>query len=220
VIDKVLTLPQNISSTLVGAGLTSLYGALNATNLLNTVNGLKDVTIFAPSNSALQDIGSVLANASTADLVKVLTYHVVNGTSPYYSTDLSNNTSLQTVNGAKLTVHLGANGTVFVNGAKVITPNVLVAGGVVHVIDEVLNPANTTGPAASATAGAGAFSGASSATGAPFTSGVATPTTNIGGGAASATATSTSKKAAAPRMTGAVGAAALFGAGAVFIGGL
>jgi hypothetical protein len=181
---------------------------------------LKDVTIFAPANSGLQDIGSALANASTADLVKILTYHVVNGTTPYYSTDLANNTSVQTVNGAKLNVHLGANGTVFVNGAKVITPNVLVAGGVVHVVDQVLNPGNTAGPAAGATAGVGAFSGASSATGVPFTSGVASPTTNIGGGAASATGASTTKKAAAPRMTGAVGAAALFGAGAVFVGGL
>jgi len=215
VIDKVLTLPQNVSATLVGANLTSLYGALDATKLLDTVNGLKDVTIFAPANTALQAIGSALANASTADLVSILTYHAVNGTKPFYSTDLSNNTSLQTVNGANITVHLGANGIVFVNGAKVITPNVLIAGGVVHVIDQVLNPSATAGPAATATAGASAFSGASSATNVPFTSGVTAPTSTIGGGAASAT--STSKKAAAPRMTGAVGAAALFGAGAAWV---
>jgi uncharacterized surface protein with fasciclin (FAS1) repeats len=50
VINNVLTLPQNVSTTLIDAGLSSLYGALNITNLLNTVNDFGDVTIFAPSN--------------------------------------------------------------------------------------------------------------------------------------------------------------------------
>jgi uncharacterized surface protein with fasciclin (FAS1) repeats len=212
VIDHVLTLPANISATLVGAKLSSLYGALNATSLLSTVNGLKDVTIFAPSNAAFKSIGSALANASVADLTSILTYHVVNGTTPLYSSSLANNTSVQTVNGANLTVHFGTNNQVFVNGAKVITPNVLVAGGVVHVVDNVLNPAATNGPAASATAGTGAFPGASSVSSEPFTSGVAAPTSTIGGGAAGAT--SSSSKGAGPRVTGAVGAAALFGAAA------
>jgi uncharacterized surface protein with fasciclin (FAS1) repeats len=136
VIDRVLTLPGNVSSTLIAANLTSLYGALNATSLLSTVNGLRDVTIFAPNNTAFQRIGSALASASTADLQSILTYHVVNGTAPLYSTDLMNGTSHQTVNGANVTIHAGANGTFFVNGARVVTPNVLIAGGVVHVIDK------------------------------------------------------------------------------------
>jgi hypothetical protein len=90
----------------------------------------------------------------------------------------------------------------------------------VHVIDQVLNPANTTAPGANATAGAVAFSGASSATNIPFTSGVPTATTSLGGGAgagATTTASSSSSGAAVPLKTGAVGAAALFGAGAVFL---
>lgn len=136
VIDHVLTLPQNVSSTLVNAGLSSLYGALNATSLLSTVNGLRDVTIFAPANTAFKAIGSALATASVADLQSILTYHVVNGTAPLYSTDLTNGASYKTVQGSNITIHAGSNGTLFVNGAKVITPNVLIAGGVVHVIDK------------------------------------------------------------------------------------
>lgn len=50
VINSVLTLPQNVSTTLIDTGLSSLYGALNATSLLDTINGLGNVTIFAPSN--------------------------------------------------------------------------------------------------------------------------------------------------------------------------
>lgn len=50
VIDGVLTLPQNISSTLVSVGLSSAFGALNATNLLDAADGLGNVTLFAPNN--------------------------------------------------------------------------------------------------------------------------------------------------------------------------
>ena len=46
---------------------------------------------------------------------------------------------LKTMNGANVTVRI-ENGNIFVNGAKVVTPNVLVGNGVVHVIDKyVLN---------------------------------------------------------------------------------
>jgi len=50
VIDGVLTLPQNVSSTLINAGLSSAFGALNDTGILKTANGLGNVTIFAPDN--------------------------------------------------------------------------------------------------------------------------------------------------------------------------
>jgi len=211
VINKVLTLPANISTTLVTAGLTSLYGALNASSLLGTANGLKDVTIFAPANSAFQAIASGLGNVSSTDLAKIITYHVVNGTTPLYSTSLKNGT-LPTVNGGNVNISLrGSN--VFVNGAKVVTPNVLVAGGVVHVIDNVLNPANATATVSDgATTGAPAFSGASSASSVPFTSGAPAASTTVAGASSSS-----SKAAAQPMRTGAIGAAALFGAGAAWI---
>jgi uncharacterized surface protein with fasciclin (FAS1) repeats len=133
IIDTVLTLPETTSKTALAAGLTSLTGALNATNLVNTVDTTKDVTIFAPNNAAFQAIGSGLANLTTEQISSVLTYHVVAGTVGY-SSSLTNGTSLKTANGANLTITI-ADGKVFVNGARVITPDVLVANGVVHVID-------------------------------------------------------------------------------------
>lgn len=51
-----------------------------------------------------------------------------------YSSGLKNGTKLPTVNGAEVTITIN-NGNVFVNGAKVIIPDVLVSNGVVHVID-------------------------------------------------------------------------------------
>jgi len=214
VINKVLTVPTNVSEAFIDGGLTAAYGALNATNLLNTIDGLKDITIFAPSNDGFADIASVLSNATTSSLVSTLEYHVVNGTVPLYSTSLSN-TTVKSLQGNDLTIRV-QNGSVFVNNAKVIVPDFLVAGGVVHVIDQVLNPAN---PSATPSNGTGtvAFQGASSASTVPFTSGVPGPSQSVGGGAPAATSTS-HKAAAAPAQTaGVMGAAAFLGAAGLLI---
>lgn len=133
IIDTVLTIPASDSATAVAAGLTSLATALTAANLVSTVNGLSDVTIFAPSNAAFAAIGSALGNLSVSQLASILTYHVTVGTVGY-STILTN-TMLKTVNGGSVTITV-EDGSVFVNYAKVIIPNVLVANGVVHVIDK------------------------------------------------------------------------------------
>jgi Fasciclin domain len=186
-------------------------GALTEAMLVDVVDTTPDVTIFAPSNAAFQAIGSALGNISKEDLTSVLTYHVINGTVGYSSS--LTNTTLKTVNGADVTITV-VNGTVYVNSAKVIIPDVLVANGVVHVIDNVLNPANATAtPDPSMETQVPAFSGASSASNVPFTSGVPTPTN----AAATKTGASSSSAsgAAMPMRTGAVGAAALFGGAAL-----
>ena len=193
----------------MAANLTSLVGALTQAELVEAADTTPDVTIFAPNSAAFQSIGSALGNISTEDLASILTYHVVAGTVGYSST--LSNTTLETLNGESVTITV-SNGTVYVNSAMVITADVLVANGVVHVIDNVLNPQNATATAdPSAETQAPAFSGASSVSDTPFTSGVATPTT-----AAGAEPTETSASGAAmPMKTGAVGAAALFGGAAL-----
>ena len=135
VIDRFLVLPEVPSDTLTTAGLSSLRGALNQTDLIEAFDTTPDVTIFAPSNEAFRNIGSALANISNEDLASVLTYHVVNGTVGY-SSGLENNTVLTTLNGANLTITIGDEGRIFVNNARVTIADVLVANGVVHVIDE------------------------------------------------------------------------------------
>jgi hypothetical protein len=84
------------------------------------------------------------------------------------------------------------------------------------VFHRVLNPANTTATP-EATKGAVAFSGASSATSLPFTSGVPAPAASTGGGVAGVTSTSKKGVAAPMQTAGAMGAAALFGAGFVLV---
>ncbi|KAJ8114192.1 hypothetical protein OPT61_g3872 [Boeremia exigua] len=219
VIDRFLVLPETVSDTLTSANLTGLRGALNATDLLEAVDTIPDVTIFAPTTQAFSDIGSVLANASTEDIANILTYHVVNGTVGY-SSGIENGTVLTTLNGQNLTITIGEGGRIFVNSARVTIADVLIANGVVHVIDEVLNPGNATIANPDDEEGEGAFPGATPVSELPFTSGQPTPTTSISGEATSAAApgasSSTSAGAAAPMKTGAVGMGALLGAAAVY----
>merc|ERR1712036_115857 len=219
VIDTVLTVPQSASNTAGALNLTSLAGALTSADLVETVDGLSDVTIFAPSNEAFQAIGSALPNLSTEALSSILTYHVVQGTVGYSS--ILTNTTLETVNGESVTISI-VNGSVFVNSARVTVPDVLIAGGVVHVIDSVLNPNNTSAapPTAGATTTVPAFTGASSASDVPFTSGVSASTTVTAVPTRDPEATSTSTAGAAPMQTGMIGLGALFGGAALVMGNL
>ena len=121
IIDSVLTFPLDVLQTALTVNLTATYGAINATNLEEAVN-TPDITIFVPTNEAFQSVYSALQNLSDDDLTRILAYHVVNGTVGY-STKLKNGTTLQTAEGANLTVTV-VNGTYFVNSAEVLVPNV------------------------------------------------------------------------------------------------
>jgi uncharacterized surface protein with fasciclin (FAS1) repeats len=105
---------------------------LTQASLVDAVDSTRDVTVFVPNNEAFQAIASVLSNATVETLTSVLEYHVIAG-SVLYSPNVTNGTA-KTLQGNNITTTV-SNGTVFVNQAKVVIPNVLVANGVVHVID-------------------------------------------------------------------------------------
>ncbi|KAH6655222.1 FAS1 domain-containing protein [Truncatella angustata] len=212
IVDGVLNIPSNLTTTLSNANLTAAAGAINTANLEGTLGGLRDITVFAPNNDAFNDIGSVLANISTEDLGTVLGYHVVEN-HVAYSSDLQNST-LTATNGDKLTISV-INGTVYVNAARVTVPDILISNGVVHVINQVLNSDNST--ATPDTTGTGpAYSGASSGTaGVPYTSGVATPTTTFPAATSGGTAATSTSNPGMPMKTAAVGMGALFGGAAM-----
>lgn len=216
--DSVLTIPQLITTTLDDLNLTAALGAITRTNLAGIGDVLPDVTVFAPDNAAFQAIASEIANMSIAQLTNVLEFHVLNGT-VLYSTMLQNN-SIPTSEGVNLQFTT-TNGSIFVNNARIVIPDVLVANGVMHVIDELLNPMNATATHnPSKSTGVPAFSGAHSESMVPFTSGVPKPThpvaSKTGGATAQVQSTSTSG-IAVPMRTGAVQAAALFGGAAMYI---
>ncbi|KAF4460758.1 TGF beta induced ig-h3 precursor [Fusarium albosuccineum] len=209
IINRVLTIPKNLTDTAIAANLSAAAGALTQAELAAPLVNSQNITVFAPSNGAFAEIGSVVGDLSDDDLESILKYHVINGTVGYSST-LKNGT-LKTSEGEELTISI-QDGDVYVNEAKVIIPDVLIANGVVHVIDGVLNPENPSATAdPTAESQAPAFSGASSASdvGVPFTSGVPAGTQQATG---LTTATSTE---AAPHATAAIALGALLGGAAI-----
>merc|ERR1712029_149089 len=243
IIDDVLMIPGNLTSTAQNANLTAFLGAAVNASVASTLLGAEDLTIFAPSNAAFQDIGSLVGNLTMDQLANILSYHVIEGTVAY-SSDLSN-TSLTTLQGDDVEITI-ANGSVMVNNATVTNANILFAGGVIHVIDQVLNPnSNSSSSSSNSSDSDNAFGATSTASEVPFTSGQPTPTTTITelvtstsqvivsqtptGGAGSAdsdssdsnsdSSSSSTDGAWIAKPTGAMGAAALFG-GAAFLAGM
>jgi len=99
-------------------------------------------TVFAPSNSAFAALCKTLNKTleqvlQLPNLKDILEYHVV--PSKILSSDLKASQSVPTLQGAVLVVN-STNGTVTVNGAKVIKADVTASNGVIHIIDAVLIP--------------------------------------------------------------------------------
>ena len=140
IIDKLLIIPLSVSATLIAGNFTALAGAATQADLVAPLEDLSDITIFAPNNDAFQRLAASNFTATDEELASILKYHVVQGTVGY-STTLANNTKLPTLNGEELDITISADGAVFVNAARVINADILLENGVLHVIDEVLNPA-------------------------------------------------------------------------------
>lgn len=122
----------------VGAGsFDTLVAALQAADLVETLNGEGPFTVFAPTDeafAALPDgaLENLLANPT--QLAKVLTMHVVGGRAT--AADVVGLTSVATVQGATLNVDT-SNGVV-IGGANVIKTDISASNGVIHVIDRVI----------------------------------------------------------------------------------
>ena len=131
-IDKLLKLPVSPAITAVSAGLSAVTGALSRANLVTTIDTATDLTLFVPTNEAFQMVGSAFKNASMETLQTTLSYHAVQG-SVVFSPDVTN-TTVSTLADEDVTLSV-INGTIFVNYAKVVIPNIILSNGVAHVID-------------------------------------------------------------------------------------
>ena len=124
--------------------VTTLVAAVKAAGLVATLEGPGPFTVFAPTDAAFakipsSTIASLLLPQNKAELVNILTYHVVAGR--YTSASLYDGEKLTTVEGNTLTINKSANGQIMVNGvATVQIPDVISSNGVTFVIDTVLMP--------------------------------------------------------------------------------
>lgn len=134
---------KDIVDTAVAAGsFKTLVTAVQAAGLVDTLKGAGPFTVFAPTDEAFAKLpaGTVeglLKPESKATLTEILTYHVVAGNVP--STEAVKLPGADTVAGKKLTFSLKGS-DFYINGAKVITTDIVCSNGVIHVIDAVLLP--------------------------------------------------------------------------------
>lgn len=137
------TQPDIVALASETEALSTLVAAVKAADLVSTLQGEGPFTVFAPTNEAFDalpegTLESLLQPENKEQLTSILTYHVVQG--EVKSTDLSDGMNAATVNGAQITVSIAGDGTVMINDATVVQPDVEASNGVVHVIDQVIMP--------------------------------------------------------------------------------
>lgn len=108
-------------------------------SLADYANTHPDLTLFVPQNAAFQALGGSLQSMSSQQLRRILDYHIVNSSTIGYSPNLPNGTILHTRSGENLTITFASN-SLFVNQARVLQQDLLLANGVMHVIDNFLDP--------------------------------------------------------------------------------
>ncbi len=140
---KVSQAKGDIVDTAVAAGqFKTLAAALQAAGLVETLKGKGPFTVFAPTDAAFAalpagTVDNLLKPENKAQLVAILTYHVVPGSYP--AARVAGMDKATTVNGEAVAIR-AADGGVTVDGAKVVKADVTASNGVIHVIDTVLMP--------------------------------------------------------------------------------
>ncbi|MEO1515835.1 MAG: fasciclin domain-containing protein [Bacteroidota bacterium] len=143
IIDKVMMPLDVVGHALANPNFSSLVGALGdaAGDLVNTLQQPGPYTVFAPVNSAFDEVASVVAGYTPERLRDVLLYHVVSGN--VRSSDLRSNEPVTTVNTGTFTVQLGDEVTIIdaqERTATVVLTDVQGTNGVIHVINKVILP--------------------------------------------------------------------------------
>ena len=120
-----------------------LIAAVVRTGLVDTLNGKRQFTVFAPTDAAFAELFDALGVDSIDDipvgtLRAVLLYHVAPGNRD--SADVLGSTRIRTISKGFLTPSVQG-GNAWINGARILIPDVQASNGVIHVIDAVLVPA-------------------------------------------------------------------------------
>jgi len=131
----------NVVQTAAAAGqFKTLVSLVKQAGLAKTLSGTGRFTVFAPTDAAFAKVPKATLKQLAADKAKlraVLLYHVVSGR--LTAAKVTKLRSAKTLNGAAVRIRVSG-GMVYVNGARVVKPNVSASNGVIHVINRVLIP--------------------------------------------------------------------------------
>jgi len=119
-----------------------LIAAVVRADLVSTLDGNRQFTVFAPTDAAFDDLFDALGvtgvdDIPVATLRAVLLYHVAPG--ERFAADVVSSSRIRTVSKGFLRPSVSG-GNVYVNDAQVIAADIDVSNGVIHVIDRVLLP--------------------------------------------------------------------------------
>ena len=126
--------------------LSTLVSAVQAANLVDTLNTTEEITVLAPANPAFEAVPADALNgllADTPQLTAVLTYHVIPGRlSPeeLAGTHTTLNNDEVTIEGSGESFTVAGEETVVGQDASVVCGNVQTANATVYIIDQVLAP--------------------------------------------------------------------------------
>jgi uncharacterized surface protein with fasciclin (FAS1) repeats len=143
---------KDIVGTARGAGqFATLLAAVDAAGLTSTLQGRGPFTVFAPTDEAFRalpagTVESLLKPENREQLKAILLYHVVSG--KVSAADARSLSSARSVGGP--TIRIQSEGSrLRINGATVVMADVPASNGVIHVIDQVLLPPETSANRAS-----------------------------------------------------------------------
>ncbi len=144
VIDSPVLPPQPLIQAAVPFNLTGFLGAAYQNeSFAEFIAQARDITLFVPNNVAFEKVGSTVTSIDEQSLSSLINYHIIVGEGgPFFTSSLINGTILRSLQGQNITVRQASNSN-FVNSARVLQSDLLIANGVMHVIDNVLNPNGT-----------------------------------------------------------------------------
>ncbi|KAH7903339.1 FAS1 domain-containing protein [Hygrophoropsis aurantiaca] len=135
-VSDLLVAPTTLSATLPSYNITTFANDAVTSGITDTLENLQGLTIFVPQDSAFSSAASTLSHLNSSELASVLSGHVINGT--LYSPQLTSGQTTMNFAGQTLTV-TGSNVSLTGgNTANILTSDVLLQNGVVHIIDNVL----------------------------------------------------------------------------------
>jgi uncharacterized surface protein with fasciclin (FAS1) repeats len=122
----------------------TLVAALKAAGLVDTLKGNGPFTVFAPTDDAFDKLSpgtvdDLLKPENKDTLVNILTYHVLAGKVTAEDAAKLDGKEVSMVNGDKAKIEV-RDGSVYIDGAKVIITDIMAKNGIIHVIDTVMMP--------------------------------------------------------------------------------
>lgn len=135
-----MVLPHNVSETLKLGQMTEFLGLLQKSGLEAEVNALADMTLFIPYDAAIRRVRPALDMLNKEQLTAVVSQHVVPNHVLYENRLGEARQYHETLGHTMLESRREKHGQIRINNVEVVRQDVLLYGGVGHILDSVVFP--------------------------------------------------------------------------------